>query len=47
VQIVNVNSNLALDVPGLSTVPGTGIQQYQPNPGLNQQWLIVPDPVDP
>jgi hypothetical protein len=44
VQIVNVNSRLALD-SGASTTPGTGIQQNQPNLGLNQQWFMLPDGV--
>jgi hypothetical protein len=33
-------ANLVLDVPGLSTAPGTAIQQYTENDGLNQQWLF-------
>jgi hypothetical protein len=33
-------ANLVLDVPGQSTAPGTPIQQYTENDGLNQQWLF-------
>lgn len=37
-EIVSANSGLVLDVPNLSTTPGTLIQQYPPNSGTNQQW---------
>ena len=39
-EIVSANSGLVLDVPGLSTQPGTKIQQWTKNGGRNQLWTI-------
>jgi Ricin-type beta-trefoil lectin domain-like len=40
VLIVNDSSGEVLDDPDFSTTPGTHIQLYQPNGGLNQQWQL-------
>jgi hypothetical protein len=40
--ILNVNSGLAMDVNGNSTTPGTSIDQWPLNYGLNQQWEVTP-----
>jgi Ricin-type beta-trefoil lectin domain-like len=40
VEIANRNSNLVLDVPGLSTEDHTLIQQFSVNHGLNQRWRL-------
>jgi hypothetical protein len=45
VYILNRNSGLVLDVPGLSVNPGVLIQQYPINRGPNQQWQMRADPV--
>ena len=37
---VNASTGEVLDDPGFSTSNGAGIQQYQLNGGLNQQWSI-------
>jgi ricin-type beta-trefoil lectin protein len=42
VNIMNINSNLVLDVPSFSTLPGVQIAQYYFNGGRNQQWQLVP-----
>jgi hypothetical protein len=38
--IVNSASGEVLDDPNFSTSPGTGIQEYLLNGGLNQQWVM-------
>ncbi|MFJ9817663.1 RICIN domain-containing protein [Streptomyces sp. NPDC101151] len=40
VQLVNVGSNRALDVPGFSTTQGTQLVQWTVNGGANQQWTL-------
>uniref|UniRef100_UPI0032984B0E RICIN domain-containing protein n=1 Tax=Salmonella enterica TaxID=28901 RepID=UPI0032984B0E len=40
VRIVNVNSNRALDVAGVSTADRANVQQWGYGGGLNQQWRI-------
>jgi endoglucanase len=40
-RFINVNSGLALDVNGSSTVSGEGILQWYQNGGNNQQWMIT------
>jgi hypothetical protein len=39
--LLNVNSNLVLDVPGAAT-PGTGVDQAAPTGSALQQWTIQP-----
>ena len=38
--VQSVQSNLVLDIPGLSTAPGKVVQQYTQNNGKNQQWKL-------
>ncbi|MFA6085690.1 RICIN domain-containing protein [Mucilaginibacter sp.] len=40
-RFINLNSGLALDVNGSSTLNGEGIIQWPQNGGNNQQWLIT------
>ncbi|GLZ29053.1 galactosylceramidase [Lentzea sp. NBRC 105346] len=40
VQLVNVGTGRALDVPGFSTTQGTQLVQWTVNPGANQQWTF-------
>ncbi len=40
-KIVAVHSWKVLDVPGFSTADQTFIQQYSPNGGSNQTWLLA------
>jgi endoglucanase len=40
-RFINVNSGLALDVNGSSTLSGAGVLQWYQNGGNNQQWIIT------
>jgi hypothetical protein len=40
--IIAAHSGLCVDVPGGSTAPGTGIQQFSCHFGDNQRWVLLP-----
>jgi hypothetical protein len=40
-NIVNVNSNMVLDVPNVSNQQGLQLEQWTSNGGANQQWLFT------
>jgi hypothetical protein len=42
VQLVNVGSGKAIDVPGQSTSPGTQLIQWSSHSGANQLWTLSP-----
>ena len=41
--ITGVGSGKALDIPNVTTWPGTQLELWTPNGGTNQQWQIAPN----